>query len=95
MPPPGPRSVACQVVPFVLVHTSTCRVPLEAVKVPPAAMAPAWSTATELPHGPGSVTGDDHEAASAGSAGETPNTARPASATREPRPIHRLKPARD
>jgi hypothetical protein len=42
------------------------------VKVPPAAMAPAWLTATELPHGPGRATGDDHEAASAGSAGETP-----------------------
>ncbi len=39
--PPGPRSVACQVFPFGLVHTSTCVVPLEAVKVPPAAMAPA------------------------------------------------------
>ena len=57
--PPWPRSVACQVVPFGLVHTWTCVVPSEAVKVPPAAMAPAWLTATELPHDPGRPTGDD------------------------------------
>src|SRR5271167_3995985 len=35
--PPWPRSVACQVFPFGLVHTWTCVVPSEAVKVPPAA----------------------------------------------------------
>src|SRR5215469_15270729 len=93
--PPWPRSVACQVVPFGLVHTWTCVVPSEAVKVPPAAMAPAWLTATELPHDPGRPTGDDQEAASAGSAGETPNAARPASVTRAPRPIHLLERVRD
>jgi hypothetical protein len=43
-------------------------------------MAPAWFTATELPHDPGSETGDDHEAASAGRAGRTANVIRPASA---------------
>jgi hypothetical protein len=95
MPLPGPRSVACQVVPFVLVHTSTFVVPPEAVKVPPAAMTPAWFTATEVPHDPGSATGDDHVAASADSAGENPNAAAPASATRAPRPIHLLEGARD
>jgi hypothetical protein len=93
--PPWPRSVACQVFPFELVHTWTCVLPSEAVKVPPAAMAPAWLTATELPHDPGNATGDDHEAASAGSTGETPNTAVPASATRAPRPIHLLDRALD
>ena len=93
--PPWPRSVACQVFPFVLVHTWTCVVPSEAVKVPPAAMAPSWLTATELPHDPGNATGDDHEAASAGSTGQTPNTAAPASATRAPRPIHLRDRVRD
>jgi hypothetical protein len=29
-------------------------------------MAPAWFTATELPHDPGSWVGPDHEAARAG-----------------------------
>jgi len=48
-------------------------------------------TATELPHDPGSWTGDDHEPASAGSTGETPNTARPVSATKALRPIHLLE----
>jgi hypothetical protein len=58
-------------------------------------MTPAWFTATEVPHDPGSATGDDHVAASADSAGENPNTAAPASATRAPRPIHLLDRARD
>jgi hypothetical protein len=58
-------------------------------------MAPAWFTATELPHDPGRATGDDHVAASAGSTGETPNTAAPATATRAPRPIHLLDRVRD
>src|SRR5271170_4992268 len=71
--PPWPRSVACQVVPFVLVHTSTF----------------------ELPHDPGNETGDDHVAASAGSAGEIPKTAAPASAARAPRPIHLRDRVRD
>jgi hypothetical protein len=62
--PPWPRSVACQLAPFGLVHTWTCAVPSEAVKVPPAAIAPACLTAIELPHDPGRPTGDDHEAAS-------------------------------
>jgi len=93
--PPWPRSVACQVFPFGLVQTWTCVVPSEAVKVPPAAMAPAWLTATELPHDPGSETGDDQVAASAGSAGEIPNPAAPASATRAPRPIHLRDRVRD
>jgi hypothetical protein len=93
--PPWPRTVACHVFPFALVHTWTCVLPSEAVTVPPAAMAPAWLTATGLPHDPGSETGDDHEAASAGSTGETPNTARPVSATRAARPIHLLERARD
>jgi hypothetical protein len=70
-------------------------VPSEAVKVPPAAMAPAWLTATELPHDPGNATGDDHVAASAGSTGEIPNTAAPATATRAPRPIHLRDRVRD
>src|SRR5271166_5519943 len=93
--PPGPRSVACHVLPSGLVHTCTCVVPSAAVKVPPAAMAPAWFTATALPHDPASWTGDDHEAASAGSAGDTPNATRPASATRAPRPIHLSERGRD
>ena len=86
--PPWPRSVACQVFPSGLVHTWTCVVPSEAVKVPPAAMAPAWFTATALPHDPGSWTGADHVPARAGSAGDTPNATRPASNARAPRPIH-------
>jgi hypothetical protein len=53
--PPGPRSVACQVFPSGLVHTCTCVVPSAALKVPPAAMAPALFTAqavaTVLPGG--------------------------------------------
>ena len=93
--PPGPRSVACQVFPSGLVHTCTCVVPSAAVKVPPAAMAPAWFTATELPHDPGSWTGADHVPARAGSAGDTPNATRPASDARAPRPIHLSERARD
>jgi hypothetical protein len=61
MPPPWPRSAACQVFPFVLVHTSTFAVPPEVVKVPPAAMTPAGLSATELPHDPGRASGADHE----------------------------------
>src|SRR6516162_6734862 len=93
--PPGPRSAACQVVPSGLVHTCTCVVPSAAVKVPPATMAPAWFTATELPHDPGSGTGADHDPARAGSAGETPNATRAAGDTRAPRPIHLRERARD
>src|SRR6516162_9736805 len=86
--PPGPRSAACHVLPSGLVHTSTCVVPPEAWKVPPATMAPALFTDTELPHGPGSWTGADHVPARAGSAGETPSATRDAADTKAPRPIH-------
>jgi hypothetical protein len=57
-----------------------------------ATVCPAGVTATELPHDPGNATGDDHEAASAGSTGETPNTAAPASATAESSAARRLTP---
>jgi hypothetical protein len=58
-------------------------------------MTPAWFTATELPHAPGSWTGADHVPARAGSAGETPNAIRPASDAKATRPIHLSERARD
>jgi hypothetical protein len=58
-------------------------------------MASAWFTANELPHDPGSWTGADHEAAEAGSAGDTPNATRPASNAKAPRPAHLSEIARD
>jgi hypothetical protein len=58
-------------------------------------MAPARFTATELPHDPGSWTGDDHDPARAGTVGWTPNAIRTASDARPPRPIHRRERARD
>jgi hypothetical protein len=57
-------------------------------------MAPAWFTATELPHDPGSWTGDDHDPARAEAAGCIPNAITPASDTRPARPIHRRERAR-
>jgi hypothetical protein len=58
-------------------------------------MAPARFTATELPHDPGSWTGDDHDPARAGTTGWSPNAIRTASDARPPRPIHRRERARD
>jgi hypothetical protein len=58
-------------------------------------MAPAWFTATELPHDPGSGTGADHEPARAGTAGWTPNAARAASDARPARPTHLSERTRD
>jgi hypothetical protein len=58
-------------------------------------MAPAPFTATELPHDPGSWTGDDHDPASAGAAGWTAKAIKPASDARTARPIHRGERARD
>jgi hypothetical protein len=58
-------------------------------------MAPAPFTATELPHDPGSWTGDDHDPAKAGAAGWTAKAIKPASDARTARPIHRGERARD
>jgi hypothetical protein len=58
-------------------------------------MAPAWFTATELPHDPGSWTGADHEPARAGNAGETPNATMAAVNARAPRPNHLSERVRD
>ena len=60
--------------------------------VPPAAMAPDWFTATELPHDPGSWAGPDHEAASAG---WTPQAPSPSSDARAPVLIHLSERAHD
>src|SRR6516164_1720120 len=90
--PPWPRSVACHVFPSGLVHSCTCVLPSAAWKVPPAATAPAWFTATELPHDPGSWAGPPHEAASAG---WTPQAPSPASDARAPVLIHLSERARD